>query len=171
MQDHFQTQWLIKCGLLAATTAVLSQIIIPIGPVPINLALLSVLIAGGLLPVRYALGSQMVYILLGCLGLPVFAGFGGGVGVAFGPTGGYIWGYLLAAAVTSWCADCWGREGIGLIGAMVVGVALCYGAGTAWFMYLTGNGLWASLLLCVIPFLLGDGFKILVAAMVVKRLK
>lgn len=92
---------LILCGVFAAVVAVCSWITVPLPftQVPINLAILGVLIAGGCLGPKYGCISLCVYILLGAAGLPVFAGLGAGLGVIVGPTGGYIVGYLLCAAI------------------------------------------------------------------------
>ena len=81
---------MIYCALFAALTAVCSQLAIPIQPVPINLALLSVYIAGGLLGGGMGAASQAVFLLIGAVGVPVFAGFRGGVQALVGPTGGYL---------------------------------------------------------------------------------
>ena len=93
---------LILCGVFAAVVAVCSWITVPLPftQVPINLAILGVLLAGGLLGSKYGALSLLVYILLGAVGLPVFAGFGAGLGAIAGPTGGYIVGYLLCAAIS-----------------------------------------------------------------------
>ena len=78
------------CALFAALTAILSQIAIPIGPVPINLATLAVFIAGGLMGPVWGAVSMIVYVALGAVGVPVFAMFTGGISIIVGPTGGYI---------------------------------------------------------------------------------
>ena len=93
---------IILCGVFAAVVSVCSWITVPLPftQVPINLAILGVLLAGGLLGSKYGAISIFIYILLGAVGLPVFAGFGAGLGVLVGPTGGYIVGYLLCAAIS-----------------------------------------------------------------------
>lgn len=93
---------IILCGVFTAVVAVCSWITVPLPftQVPINLAILGVLLAGGLLGSKYGVLSLLVYILLGAVGLPVFAGFGAGLGALVGPTGGYIVGYLLCAAIS-----------------------------------------------------------------------
>ena len=91
------TKKIALCGLFAALTAVCAQISIPIGPVPINMAHLSVFMAAGILGSKYGALSQVVYLCLGAMGLPVFSGFMGGLGRLTGPTGGYIVGYVVTA--------------------------------------------------------------------------
>ena len=76
------------CALMAAVTAVCSQIQIPLPMIPINLALFSVHLSGILLGPKYGSVSQAVYLLLAAVGVPVLAGFSGGLGALFGRTGG-----------------------------------------------------------------------------------
>ena len=102
-QTRSNTASLVLCGLFAALTAICSYITIPLGftPVPINLATLAVFLAGGLLGKKYGTASIAVYVMMGAVGIPVFAGFQGGVGVLAGPTGGFIAGYIAAAFLCS----------------------------------------------------------------------
>ncbi|HEX3037699.1 MAG TPA: biotin transporter BioY [Oscillospiraceae bacterium] len=162
---------LTYCALFAALTAILSQVSIPIGPVPINLATLSVVIAGSVLGAKYGALSQFVYVLLGAAGLPVFAGFRGGIHAIVGPTGGYILGYIAAAWLVGQISRRFGGKIVYLIVSMAAGIALCYVLGTVWFMTVTKTGLWASLMLCVFPFLIGDAAKIAVAVALVPQLR
>lgn len=188
-----RTRLLILSALFAALTAVGSWISIPLpfSPVPINLATLSVFLAGGLLGPAGGAASQAVFVALGAVGLPVFHSFTGGVGILAGPTGGYLIGYIAAAwiAGTGFAA---GRAQIDPAagaastkpaaavnkkpplyrGAAVLAVALlaCYSLGTLWFMVSTGTGLAAALLLCVVPFLPGDAVKIAAALLLIRKL-
>lgn len=161
---------LVFCGLFAALTAVTSQIAIPIGPIPINLATFSVFLAGAVLGAQYGALSQAVYVLLGVVGLPVFAGFRGGAQAIVGPTGGYIIGYIAAAWTIGLLSKQAGKKIPLMIGCLAAGLAVCYLLGTAWFMFATKTGLWASLMLCVFPFLIGDAAKIAAAVAVIPQL-
>lgn len=161
---------LTACAMFAALTAVLSQVAVPIGPVPINLATFSVFLSGGILGAAGGLVSQGIYILLGAAGLPVFSGPSGGIGVIAGPTGGYIVGYAVAAWLVGLLSGRFGRRARTLVPAMAAGLLVCYFLGTAWFMIVTKQALWESLTLCVFPFLIGDALKIAVAAVVSARL-
>lgn len=158
-------------ALFAALTAVFSQISIPIGPVPINLALLSVFICGGALGWKKGTVSIAVYILLGLVGVPVFSGFQGGIAKLAGPTGGYIIGYLFAVLIVGIMCDLLGRRVWVLPVSMIIGLAVCYAFGTIWYMISTQTGLIESLALCVFPFLIGDAAKIIAATLVVKALE
>jgi biotin transport system substrate-specific component len=161
---------LLVCAIFAALTAVLSQFSIPIGPVPINLATFSMYLSGGVLGAEGGLVSQVIYILLGAVGLPVFAGFTGGIGIIVGPTGGYIVGYAAGAWLVGLMTERFGRRMFPLVMSMVAGLVVCYFLGTVWFIILTKRTIWESLTLCVFPFLIGDALKIAAAAAVSGRL-
>ena len=165
-----KTRSMVGAAVFAAVTAVLSQIVLPIGPVPFNLAVLGAYLCGCLLTPGWALGSVAVYLLMGLIGLPVFAGFSGGPAVFFGPTGGYLVGYLFIALLTS-VAVCRSGKLYWIFPAMVAGLAVCYLAGTAWFMFVTGTGLVQSLMLCVIPFIIPDLCKAIVALVLTRALR
>ena len=179
-RKYSRTTYLILCALFAALTAVCSYISIPLGftPVPVNLATLAVFLAGGLLGKKYGAVSLAVYTLVGAAGIPVFAGFRGGVSVLAGPTGGYIIGYIAAAFLLGLLTELWlgerhsrWQELILLILSMIAGLGACYLLGTAWFMISTHTGLWASLIACVFPFLPGDALKIAAGSLLVQRLR
>lgn len=165
-----QLKSLIGCALMAALTSLLSQLVIPMVPVPINMAMLAVFMAGGLLGPYYGVVSQLVFLGLGLIGLPVFANFGAGFGTLAGPTGGYIIGYIAAAFLTGLFLRNGKKSVLQHILGMGIGLIVCYAFGTIWFMLVTKSGLWQSLLLCVFPFLVGDAIKITLATMLVKRL-
>lgn len=159
-------------ALFAAVIAVASWISVPLPftPVPINLATLAVALAGAVLGYKYGTISVLVYILLGAAGVPVFAGFTGGLGHIAGPTGGYIVGYLTAAFITGFVFRMTCRDKIKwywAAAAAFLGTVSCYLLGTIWFIILTGNGLAASMSMCVIPFIPGDIFKIAVFVLII----
>ena len=104
--------------------------------------------------------SQLVFVALAAIGVPVLAGFQGGPSAIFGKTGGYVLGYILAALITALISKALGRKFWSLCVAMVVGCAVCYVLGTIWFMTLTGADLASALGWCVLPYLPGDAVKI-----------
>ena len=165
------TLHLVMAALFAALTAVCSQIQIPLPMVPINLALLAVHLAGALLGAKWGALSMTAYALLGVVGAPVFAGFSSGPAVLFGKTGGYILGYILCALLVGLLSRRLGFTFPKLCLSMVIGVAVCYVFGTAWFMVISGLNLATSLSYCVLPFLPGDAVKILLAAFLALRLR
>ena len=164
------TQHLTLSALLCALCAVLSQIQIPIPPVPISLSLLAVHLCGALLGRRWGSAAVCCYVALGAVGVPVYAGFSGGIGVLFGPTGGFLLGYILCAyAVGALSQRCFTRRSLML--SMAAGTLLCYASGTAWFMITTGTTLAGSLTACVLPFVPGDMLKIVLAVFLCIRLE
>lgn len=162
---------LTLAALMCALTAVLAQIQIPLPPVPVNLALIGVHLCGCLLGARTAAGAMSAYVLLGAAGLPVFAGFSGGPGALFGPTGGFIIGYILAVICEGLLMRRLPFTPRSLSLAALLGTAVCYGCGLAWFMITTGSALPSALSVCVLPFLPGDAIKIWVAVKLCLRLQ
>lgn len=161
---------LAYCALFAAFIVVAAQISIPIQPVPLNLASLAVMAAGILLGAKSSIISVAVYILIGCVGLPVFANFRGGVAIIAGPTGGYILGYLLIALITGFVCEKTNKLVYAVL-SMIFGTVICYVAGTAWFCILTGTSPYSALAVCVTPFLPADLLKIIAAATIFKKIK
>ena len=166
-----KTKRLILYSLFAAITSVLSQISIPLPftPVPLNLATLSVILSGAILGKSGGAISQIVYTLLGTIGLPVFANLSAGIGIIIGPTGGYIIGYIIAAFIVGLILEKSNKNIIIYIVSMSIGLTTCYILGTAWFMYITKSNLVASLTMCVIPFIPGDIIKVILASILAKR--
>jgi len=161
---------LVKMAAFAAITAILSQISIPTQPVPVNLALLSPMLAGWLLGPMYGMISQLVYLLLGAAGVPVFAGFTGGLGHLVGPTGGYIVSYIFMAGVTGAFRKRL-RGKVLLMGLVnILSVLVCYTLGSAWFMASLHRDLLSALAVCVVPFIIGDLLKAAACAWLAKRL-
>ena len=166
-----KTKKLVLCALFAALTAILSQIAIPLEPVPINLATFSVFVAGGMLGAAGGAISMGVYLFIGAVGIPVFSKFRGGLAILAGPTGGYLIGYVAAAWLVGFLLSKIGYSYSKLILSMVAGLIACYTFGTAWFMVLSNTGFLAALTACVFPFLLGDALKIAGAAFLVLKLR
>jgi biotin transport system substrate-specific component len=174
-----KTHLYILCGIFAALTAVCSVISLPLPftPVPVSLGTLAVFMAGGILGAKFGAVSQVVYILLGAVGLPVFAGFRAGASVLVGPTGGYILGYAATAFIVGLICTRLKNSRPGLRGAavlavsMALGILACYAIGTAWFIYSTNTPFLAALGMCVFPFIPGDALKIAAAAILCERLR
>ncbi len=154
-------------GISAALIAICSWISIPT-TVPFTLQTMAVFLVLALFGGRNGFFAVLTYILLGAVGVPVFAGFKGGLGALLGNTGGYILGFLLLAAIY-WLMTKLMNDKIYIrAAAMVLGLLVCYAFGTAWFMvlYTKANGavsLMSVLGWCVFPFLLPDAVKLAVA--------
>lgn len=141
--------------------------------VPFTMQTFAVFLAAGVLGSRRALAAVSLYVLLGAIGLPVFAGMQGGLGVLLGATGGYISGFLPAAFIAG-LRHSGKRDGIVDIILMFLGLLVCYTFGTLWYAlgYLGGmEGIGAALTACVLPYVIPDLLKILLAAVVARRLR
>lgn len=167
------THDLVLCALCAAVTCILAPISIPLaGEVPVSLATFAVLLSGILLGAKLGALSQIVYVLLGSVGVPVFAGWTGGIGITLGVTGGYIIGYIPMALIAGLLYHLYGRNASGvrkyaaMFVSMFLATAVLYILGTAWFIVQTHMTLAASLAACVIPFLPGDLIKIIAVMLV-----
>lgn len=154
---------MVLVSLMSAVCCILSPLSIPIGPIPVSLSVLAVMLCAYILGPRLGTLSVLLYILLGLFGMPVFSGFAGGPAKLFGPTGGYIIGYLPLVFIAGLCIvkhkDSWFLQVTG----MFAGLFTCYLIGTVWFMALTHMSLTKSLALCVYPFIAFDAVKILTA--------
>ena len=165
-----KTKRLVYCALFAAVIGIMSLISIPTQPIPLNMALFAVLLAGGILGKKYGTLSVVVYILLGAVGIPVFAGFRGGFAVLAGPTGGYIAGYIIVAFLTGLVCEKT-RKMHYILTIMILAVILCNAVGTAWYCYIMKSSVSSALMLCVIPFVPTDIIKIVLATLVLKKQK
>lgn len=165
---------LCGCALGAALLAICAWISIP-ATVSFTLQTFGVCLLAGLLGAKRGTLSVLVYLLLGAVGVPVFTGFQGGLGALLGVTGGYLIGFLFTALTVGLLTRTFGKRLPVLILSMAAGVLLCYAFGSAWFylVYVRASGpitLGAVLLKCVVPFLIPDLLKILLAAVLVRRL-
>lgn len=151
-------------ALMTALICIAAPLSIPLaGLVPISLATLTVYLAGALLGAKRGTLAVLLYILIGMVGLPVFSGFTSGVQKLVGVTGGYLIGYLPCVAAVGFAVERWGEHKWVYPVSMVVGTALLYLVGTVWFMYQMNQNLMQALASCVIPFLIGDAAKIVIA--------
>ncbi|MBQ7052643.1 MAG: biotin transporter BioY [Clostridia bacterium] len=162
---------LTLCALMCALCAVLSQIQIPLPPVPLSLSLLAVYLGGLLLGARGGAAAAGVYVALGAAGIPVFAGFSGGFSALLGPTGGFLLGYIPCAYITGALSVRLGGTRSAALLSMLAGTAVCYALGTAHFMLVSGAALSAALAACVLPFIPGDLLKMALAAHLAPRLR
>ena len=162
-------------AIFAVLMAICSWISIPMA-VPFTLQSFGVFMAVGVLGGKRGSLAVLIYILLGAIGVPVFAGFSGGIGVILNTTGGYIVGFLFSALVMWGMEALLGRKPVIQIISMVVGLIVCYALGTAWFMVVyarnTGAvGLGTVLGWCVIPFIIPDLVKIALAFVLSRKIR
>ena len=171
MDNSEQLRMTVYASLLAALTAAGAYLIIPIGPVPISLQTLFVYLTGLLLGSQWGAVSVGVYLLAGACGLPVFAGGTGGIGRLAGPTGGYLFGYLAAVYVIGLMTEKAGRRWIIDVIAMTVATLIVYAAGVAWLKTVTGMTFSRAATVGMLPFLVGDGLKILAAGAIARAVR
>ena len=163
-------------AMMAALCCIIGPLSIPLGEVPVSLQVLAVYLCVFALGMKLGTISVGLYLLLGFLGLPVFAGYSGGIKSLLGPTGGYIVGFAFTAFVMGFVMEHIRVENKAAkvavqILAMVCGLAVCYLFGTLWFMYVMKMGLVESLTLCVMPFLLFDAIKMVMAVIMGNALR
>lgn len=160
-----KTKSMVIIALMAAVTCILGplSLAIPISPVPISLTNLAVYFTVYVLDRKRGTISYLLYLLIGLVGVPVFSAFTGGPGKLFGPTGGYLIGFIFMAYICGFFVDKWPSKLYMHFIGMVLGTAVCYLFGTVWLAYQAGMGFYAALGAGVIPFIPGDLVKIVIA--------
>ncbi len=161
-------------AVFAVLMAICSWISIPM-TVPFTLQTFGVFLACIVLGGKRGTLSVIVYILLGAIGVPVFAGFTGGIGILFGNTGGYIIGFIFSALIMWLFEKLFNGQLWALIVSMILGLLACYAIGSVWFMFVYAKaagpvGIGTVLGWCVFPFIIPDVVKIVLALVVGKRL-
>ncbi len=169
-----KTYDMVYIAIFAVLIAICSWIAIPT-MVPFTLQTFGVFLAVGVLGGKRGTVAVLIYILLGAIGVPVWSGFTGGIGVLLNNTGGYIIGFLFIALIMWGAEKLFGRKNWVMIVSMVLGLVVCYAFGTLWFMMLylknTGAiGLGTVLGWCVIPFIIPDILKMALAFILSRRL-
>lgn len=165
-------QQMTRCALCAAMLAVCAWVTVP-SAVPFTMqsfgVFLSLLLFGG----KTTAVAVTVYLLLGAVGLPVFAGMQGGIGVLFGTHGGFLIGFLLMALMDWAIGRCFpARSMKQQVGCIAAALSVCYLTGTAWYMLLTEPAApWTALTVCVLPFVLPDALKLCMAAVISRPLQ
>ncbi|MBQ5824939.1 MAG: biotin transporter BioY [Clostridia bacterium] len=157
-------------ALFAVVIAVCSMLSIP-AAVPFTLQTFGIFLAMFVLGGKYGTLSVAVYVCLGLVGLPVFHNFTAGIGVLMSGTGGYIIGFVLSGIVYMLITKIFGNKNSAKLTAAFTGLILCYITGTLWFVFTAsqGNGFVPALLTCVVPYIIPDTLKILLAFFIAKR--
>ena len=170
----FKLRDLLYVSLFGAVIAVCSWISVPF-VIPFTLQTFAVFCAAAILGTKRGTAAVLLYILLGAVGLPVFSGFRGGVGVILGTTGGYITGFVLCALITGLITDRFGHGFWVSFAAMALGLIVCYIFGTLQYVYISTGSITpstfaAATLTCVAPFIVPVIIKITLAVMLSSRL-
>ena len=172
MKSGKSIRGMIYAAMFGAVTAVGAFIIIPLPPIPITLQTLFTALSGALLGGALGALSQVVYVLLGIIGLPVFAGGKAGLGVLFGPTGGYLIGFIAGSYVIGTIIEVKKEAGLfRIVLAMVVGFLVLYALGVLQLSIVAKLSFAKALSAGMIPFLIGDAVKIVVATFVTLKLR
>jgi len=162
---------MILAALFTAIICAVAPFSLAIGPIPLTFATLVIYLVAGVLGWKYGVLSVILYVLMGAIGLPVFTNFEGGFHKIAGVTGGYIIGYIPCVLATGLITEAFKKKLWAYVFGMLIGTILLYTCGTAWFMLQTGSTLAVSLALCVIPFLIGDTLKMLIACFIAPQIR
>lgn len=162
---------LVRDALMLGILVCLSQISITLPTaVPITLQTLAIYLIACLLTPHHAFYTVLCYLIMGCMGLPVFSHFNSGIGALLSPTGGFLFSFPIMALVMSTIVS-HDRSLKGHVLAMIIGTAITYGFGSIYFMYTMKAALLSTLMACVLPFLLGDALKIAVSCILAFKLE
>ncbi|MDD3364881.1 MAG: biotin transporter BioY [Syntrophomonas sp.] len=163
---------MVYAAMFGALTAIGSFIVIPLQPLPMTLQTLFTGLAGVLLGGYTGALSQIIYVILGIIGLPVFAGGKAGFGTLLGPSGGYLIGFIVGAYVIGKIIEARREAGLAwIVLALAAGNLVIYTLGTIQLSLVTHFSVLKSLLVGVVPFLLGDLLKLLAAAWLALKLR
>ena len=165
-----RTRAIAYVAMTIAIIAVSAWVTVPIGPVPFTLQMFAVTFALLILKPKQAIAAIAGYLALGAIGVPVFSGMRGGIGVLMGPTGGFLWGYLIGVSVAVGVLSLFRSRGIENFGVCVLcGIlftAIAYTCGWFQYMFVASVGPLESFLVTVAPFIVVDLIKIIAATAV-----
>lgn len=172
-KPFFNIHQITLTGLMTAVICLLApfSLRIPISPVPISLGFLAIYFVVSVLGLKLGTLSVVIYILLGLAGLPVFTGFTGGPGQLFGPTGGYIIGYIFMAPICGFFVDKWEEKLLPCFLGMILGSVVCYLFGTLWLAYQASYTFPQALAAGVLPFIPADLVKLVAATAIGHQLR
>lgn len=156
-------RFITTTALMTAVICILAPLSIPIGPVPISLTNLAIYFTMYILDTKRGTIAYLIYLLLGLAGLPIFSNFTGGPQKLFGPTGGYLIGFIPMALITGLVVDRFYKKRILCIIVMEASTWICYLFGSAWLMVSMKITFKAALMAGVIPFIIEDFIKMVLA--------
>lgn len=158
---------LIACGIFASIIAVVAQIsiVVPFSPIPFTMQVFGVCLVAVILGAKKGFITLMVYILLGAIGVPVFAAYSSGPTVLFGKTGGFILAFPLMALLIGYVSEKFKRIHY-VLGAMILSLMLCYAIGTIYFSFITKIPVQKAVFFTVIPYIPLDIVKVIMASLI-----
>lgn len=158
-------------AIMTAVTCILSPISLNIGPVPISLGTFAVSLSVCILGRNLGMLSYLLYLLLGFIGLPVFSNYGAGVEKLLGPTGGYLIGMIFLTFIGGFAVEKFSKSPIKQYLGLMLGIAFCYLLGTLWLGKVLSMDFGKALSVGVIPFILPDAIKVLLALVLGKKIR
>ena len=158
------TQQMALVAIMTALTCILAPFSLPIGPVPISLTNLVIYFSLYLLGWKLGTLSYVIYLLIGLVGVPVFSGFTAGPAKLFGPTGGYLIGFIPMAIICGFAFEKFSNRGMQIVG-LAIGTIVAYIFGTAWLAIEAHLTFYQALLAGVIPYIPGDLVKIILVVL------
>ena len=165
------TRQLTLIGIMTAVTCILGPLSLPIGVIPISLTNLAIYFSVYVLGRKRGTLSYIVYLFIGLIGLPVFSGFSGGLAKLFGPTGGYLIGFIFTALISGIFIDKFSRKIYMCFLGMILGTVVTYIFGTAWLAYQAHLTFNTALAVGVLPFIPGDIIKMIIASLIGPQIK
>jgi len=167
--NKLSTRELCYIGIFVALMAVMAQIIIPIPPIPVTMQTFAIALTGAVLGAKKGTIAAVVYLLLGAVGVPVFAGFAGGLASFVGPAGGYLWSFPLLAFIVGLTAEKGGRYllALGLIAGSVINLSM----GMLHLAFVLQLDMQAAFVAGVLPFIVPEIIKYSLVYLVAPRLK
>lgn len=171
MKNKTKVYELTTCALFAALMCIFGPYAIPIDLVPVSITNFILYLSIFLLATKGTTIAYIVYLLLGAVGLPVFSNFAGGMGKLLGPTGGYLFGFIFLAIISGLAFELSKGNIVATVIGMIVGTAVAYFFGTAWFVYQQKCTVAHALLICVKPFIIFDLLKIAIACVLGKTIR
>ena len=172
MARKISTRGMSYAAMFGAMTAIGAYIIIPLPLVPITLQTFVMYLAASMLGGYLGALSQIVYILLGIIGLPVFAGGKAGLGVLIGPTGGYLIGFIIGAYIVGRMMESRKHSGyVWIVLSLIVATVVLYICGVAQLSLVAHLSLKKAIAVGVLPFLIGDAIKIAAATLLIVKIK
>lgn len=163
---------MVYASMFGALTAIGAFIVIPLQPTPFTMQSFFTVLAASLLGAYAGAMSQVVYVTLGCIGLPVFAGGKAGLGVLFGPTGGYLLGFIIGAYAIGRMIEARKEPGVIWVAlSILIGFLIIYTVGALQLLFIAHLTLLKAILLGVVPFLLPDLIKLLLASFFAVKLR
>ncbi|AET66842.1 hypothetical protein Desor_1175 [Desulfosporosinus orientis DSM 765] len=163
---------MVYAAMFGALTAIGSLIVIPLQPLPITLQTLFTGLAGVLLGGTTGALSQVVYVLLGIIGLPVFAGGKAGLGTLMGPSGGYLIGFIVGSFVIGKLMETKNEPGLVWTGfSLVVGNLVIYTLGVVQLSFVAHLSIAKALMAGVVPFIIGDMLKLITTVLISLKLR